>query len=351
MTKGNTQGTQKEECDFHLSTLTESTTRAFPVQRLCILMAWQKDHEARNLEVIMGERRSLNRSRTSVVREFKEIMKDTRVRDWKNLAHFSNLRQSTRRVEWTCALRKESTCLPSIHIRSQEIASCSKLILPIVKCWTTGLTNAIMNAARKGAQRRSTIASRTRRCCWDGRGEDFEHHSGQRCRATRMGGSWCVRSTTSQRSTPSCSWKTCTESACHKLAKEVAKYEDKLGLTRAIMKSWSKKKKNSNLTPKLRVTCKSHKPAGEVSFRSVHASVGHPLAGLAQWVAQKLRTQTCATTWWRTPNSLSNPWKGWESVIVITGSISTSRFTTQAKTKTISSRMRWKHSRAMKRDC
>ena len=42
----------------------------------------------------MRERRSLNRPRTSVVRKFKEIMKDASVRDWKNLAHFSNVRQS-----------------------------------------------------------------------------------------------------------------------------------------------------------------------------------------------------------------------------------------------------------------
>ena len=165
----------------------------------------------------MRERRSLNRSRTSVVRRFKETMKDARVRDWKNVAHFSNLRHSVyvfhhesksarnpgleiewpivwllsafhrkhifvpqkmletkhinnvavrlkSRVEWAWALRRDSTCLPNIHIKSSEIASCSKVIPPIAKCWTTGLGNAIMNAARKGAQRRPTIDSRTRRC-------------------------------------------------------------------------------------------------------------------------------------------------------------------------------------------
>ena len=129
-------------------------------------------------------------------------MKDARVRHWKNLAHLSNLRQSiyvydhesnsvrnpgtdiewpivwllsafhrkhifvpqkipetehinndairhTKRVEWTWALRKDSTCSPRIHIKSHEIASCSTLIPPVPKCWTTGLKNATMNAARK----------------------------------------------------------------------------------------------------------------------------------------------------------------------------------------------------------
>ena len=42
----------------------------------------------------MRERRSLTSSRTSVVRRFKEIMKDASVRDWKNMAHVSNPRQS-----------------------------------------------------------------------------------------------------------------------------------------------------------------------------------------------------------------------------------------------------------------
>ena len=114
-----------------------------------------------------------------MVRRFKEIMKDAGVRDWKSMAHFSNLKQSvyvldhesksvrnpgleiewpivwllgafhrkyifvlqknleakhinndairlTRRVEWAWALREDNACLPNIHIESHEIASCSK---------------------------------------------------------------------------------------------------------------------------------------------------------------------------------------------------------------------------------
>ena len=52
--KGNTSGKGKEKKsekhDFHNSTSTEGTTRAFPDQRSCILMDWQEDHEARKLE-------------------------------------------------------------------------------------------------------------------------------------------------------------------------------------------------------------------------------------------------------------------------------------------------------------
>ena len=175
--------------------------RSFPDQTHCILVAQQKDHEARNLEAVDERAKTWIRSKTSVARRFKLIMKDASGRDWKDLAHFSNLRQSvyvydheprsvgnpghewpivqllrafyrkhifvpqkipetnhvyidairlTRRVEWAWAFRNDSTCLPSIHIKSREIASSPKLIPPIVKGWTTGLRRAILHAARKG---------------------------------------------------------------------------------------------------------------------------------------------------------------------------------------------------------
>ena len=45
------------------------------------------------------------------------------------------------------ALHKDSTWLPCIHIKSRE------LTLPIVTCWTKGLSSAIMHTARKGELR------------------------------------------------------------------------------------------------------------------------------------------------------------------------------------------------------
>ena len=58
----------------------------------------------------------------------------------------------------------------------------------------------------------------------------------------------------------------CVILCCSMLAKKIDKYEDELVLARAIMKPWSNK--NCTLTSKLRITCKSHKLAGEVSFRT-----------------------------------------------------------------------------------
>ena len=76
---------------------------------------------------------------------------------------------------------------------------------------------------------------------------------------------------------------------CSKLAQRTGKYEDEPGLTHAIMKPWSNK--NCTLASKLRITCKSHKPAGDVSFRNVHASVGYKLAGVAQLFLKKVRSR------------------------------------------------------------
>ena len=50
--KAKREGKAKTNHDFHWSTNTEGTTRAFPDQRPCILMARQRDHEASDLETI-----------------------------------------------------------------------------------------------------------------------------------------------------------------------------------------------------------------------------------------------------------------------------------------------------------
>ena len=127
---------------------------------------------------------------------------------------------------------------------------------------------------------------------------------------------------------------------CSKLAKKIAKYGDEPGLTRAIMKSWSNK--NSNLASKL----------SEVSLRNVHASVGYPLAGLAQWVVQKLgrRLEECN-------HVLKNAKQFVESLKVLR--VHDSNYWIKCDiqdfyssgTMTISSWMRWKLSKAMKRSC
>ena len=301
----------------------------------------------------MRERRTSALSRTSMVRRFKSIMQDASVRDWKNLALFSNLRQSvyvydhdsksvrnpgqeiewpivwllsafhrkhifvpqrvpetkhinddairlTRRVEWAWALRKDSTCLPSIHIKSREIASCSKLIPPIIKCWTTGLRRAILNAAKKGCSEaincRFTNESlllrwarqRLRASQWTAVQSDKDggfvmcaKHDIPEIHAKLLTKDMYDERNRHEYDTQS------VMQCCLKLAQKIAKHEDEPGLTHAIMKPWWNK--NCSLTSKLRITCKSHKPAGEVSFRNVHASVGYPLAGVAQWVVKKLR--------------------------------------------------------------
>ena len=257
------------------------------------------------------------------------MMKDASVRDWKNLARVSNLRQSvyvydhesksvrhpgteiewpiiwllsafhrkhifapqknqetkhinndairlTRRVEWTWAPRKDSTCLPSIHIKTREIASCSELIPPVVQCWTTGLRNANMNAARKGCSqainhrfRNETLLRwarrRLRTSQWTALQSDKDggfimcaKHDIPEIHAKLLRKDMYEERHRHEYDTQS------VMKCCSKLAKKIAKHEDEPGLTRAVMKPWSNK--HSDLASKLRITCKSRKPAGEVSF-------------------------------------------------------------------------------------
>ena len=201
-------------------------------------------------------------------------------------------------MEWAWALRKDSTCLPSIHIKSREIASCPKLIPPVVKCWTNGIRRAILNAARKGCSEaiNNRFTNETLLLRWARR--RLRTSQWTAVQSDKDGGFvMCAK-----HNIPEIHAKLLTKDmyderdrheydtqsvmkSCLKLAQKIAKYEDEPGLTHAIMKPWWNK--NCSLASKLRITCKSHKTAGEVSFRNVHASVGYPLAGIAQWVVKK----------------------------------------------------------------
>eukprot|EP00933_Yihiella_yeosuensis_P044464 TRINITY_DN39620_c0_g1_i1.p1 TRINITY_DN39620_c0_g1~~TRINITY_DN39620_c0_g1_i1.p1 ORF type:complete len:635 (+),score=76.46 TRINITY_DN39620_c0_g1_i1:476-2380(+) len=76
-----------------------------------------------------------------------------------------------------------------------------------------------------------------------------------------------------------------TRKYCH-LAKEIQKLEGEEGLANAIMKSLTD---TAKLPARLSITCKSHKPAGEVSFRNIHANAQYMFAGLSAWCASQLR--------------------------------------------------------------
>ena len=108
-----------------------------------------------------------------------------------------------RRVEWTWALRKDSTRLPSIHIKSHETASCSKLIPPIVECWTAGIRIAIMNAARKGVLKGDQQSLHERDVATEMGEAKTSNIAVDSSAESRGRGVRDVRSTTSQRSTRS----------------------------------------------------------------------------------------------------------------------------------------------------
>ena len=177
------------------------------------------------------------------------------------------------------------------------------MIPPIVKYWTTGRRNAIMNAARKWCSEaiNNRFTNETLLLTWarrrlqtsqwkavqsdkDGGFVTCAKHDIQEIHAKSL-----MKDTYDERNRHEYDTQSVIN-CCSKLAKKIAQYEDGPGLTHAIMKPWSNK--ICTLASKLRITCKKHKPAGEVSFRNVHASVGYPLDGVANFFFFQKKTQT-----------------------------------------------------------
>ena len=144
-------------------------------------------------------------------------------------------------------------------------------------------------------QKQSIIASRTKHCFAGGIGGYFEHRRGQRCRATKTVASRRGRDSISQRST-------------HKLLQK-GKYSKRNRfeydaqsvsnccsghIRQARRRSKSKTRNHETMAKQQELFClktENHVRVSQtaVSFRNVRASVGHPLAGVAQRVVQQLR--------------------------------------------------------------
>ncbi len=73
-----------------------------------------------------------------------------------------------------------------------------------------------------------------------------------------------------------------------KLSKRIAKYANQPRLGAAINKSIMLA--DSSYISTLQVTCKTHKPAGKVTFRNIHSSSGWRFLGLSLWASGELRS-------------------------------------------------------------
>ena len=75
------------------------------------------------------------------------------------------------------------------------------------------------------------------------------------------------------------------------LTQDVASAKGDASMTRLLQKSLAGGKQY--LVRKLNVTVKSHKPAGQASFRNIHGGVFYPFAGLGAWLACPELTMNC----------------------------------------------------------
>ena len=235
-------------------------------------------------------------------------MKDASVRDWKNMAHFSHIsdksvcvfdhesksvRNPGPEIDWPIvwlfnAFHRKHILVPqkipggrststtmrsgsrgvwnghglfartahvyqaftSNHVKSRVVQN---LIFPIAKCWTTGLRNVIMNAARKGCSEATNnrFTNGTLQLRWARR----RHRTSQWTVQSDKDGGFVM---CAKHDIPQIHAKLpvkdmhderhrhqydtqCVIKCCSMLAKKIAKYEDELVLARAIMKPWSNK--------------------------------------------------------------------------------------------------------------
>lgn len=84
-------------------------------------------------------------------------------------------------------------------------------------------------------------------------------------------------------------WK-CVAEQYVSLAHKIARVERQSSMVSLITSSL-RYGNDDGLVRTLDITVKSHKPAGEVSFRNIHAGGPYPFAGLGAWLMHRLRNQ------------------------------------------------------------
>jgi len=67
------------------------------------------------------------------------------------------------------------------------------------------------------------------------------------------------------------------------LARQIAGFHDEPSFERLINSAL--RQKQASVVSRLQITCKTHKPAGQVGFRGIHATPSYLLLGLSSWVA------------------------------------------------------------------
>eukprot|EP00974_Lingulodinium_polyedra_P064136 6194811-Lingulodinium_polyedra.AAC.1 len=72
-----------------------------------------------------------------------------------------------------------------------------------------------------------------------------------------------------------------------KLVNKIANIEKEQALISSLGKST--RVQGAKVEAELIITCKSHKPPGEVSFRNTHANPCYIYEGVATWVAKKIQ--------------------------------------------------------------
>jgi len=201
------------------------------------------------------------------------------------------------KCKWRWVHRHSHGSKPSIWIRSRSTAPCKQLVDPALIAWLHRFRSTIIKAARRA---RAT-STRSNISAIDRLGMLLLRRSGAKAVPTDKDGGFALlpRHAFMDAQSEMLSQSMYEEVGMHelssvrvhglyaqarKLAWRIERFNKEPDLAAAINKSMSVP--GASLCANLQLTVKTHKPAGDVGFRNIHASPGYAFAGLASWLSR-----------------------------------------------------------------
>ena len=224
----------------------------------------------------------------------KHVFLTKKLPSWKRFRLF--LANNIRKVKWRWHFAKEPRALPLVRVKTKNIAAYPHVCPPELNAWIALYRNSLIRAFQGAlqshrGQRQFANYSRLARL-----GYTLLVDSGYHAAPNDKGGGYSLRLIEDQRAVhievlqKSMYIRTffglvSIFAQLKKLAYRVGKSHDNEMLTTVILRPWNEGRLDGNL----QFLCKSQKPSGDVSDRTVHACPGYPLAGIGKWLSWRIR--------------------------------------------------------------
>lgn len=228
---------------------------------------------------------------------------------------FGRCKKVRRQRKWKWFFRKENPDQqPKLRIRTRTPARCSLLVAPELGAWLKNLRTEMIKTAKIAIKKAIIRKQKTtlpltrwglkllKESKWIAIPNDKDGGYTLMEKSEYIEAVEKIRKKTMyEEINPSSMTRNGTE-IHQSLVRKIANHERDQGLVMSLGKST--KTKDAKVEAELIITCKSHKPPGEVSFRNIHANPCYMYEGVATWVAHKI----------------SERFKEWETVHLINNS-------------------------------